>query len=324
MTQAEITALLNTLPDEWIESAVSPQKREPVSLLRTVPAVAACMIVLIAAAVYPRMKGHTPPRVPETAAVTAETGTTEQTETVETGQDGPETEKISGTAISSGTASAAESGETAAPQTGLTGAATDSTGFSVTMTSRSTSRQLSTETTERTESGSRTASDSAVYETTIIYETLSDPDMTDESALSTDVVIPLYRWGGDIEESAAEMNTAYARFAMFTAETPDPVLAAAGLSDFDFSQYDCLVLHLQTNCEEIALTGIRTERNLTALTVSCLDAAAIREKYGVLYALAVPKSLNIQPENCRADFAHLTDREVFRSRVTNSLILELS
>lgn len=323
MTQAEITALLNTLPDEWIESAAAPRKRNRISLLRTVPAVAACLIVLVAAAVYPRMKGHTPPRVPETTAVTAETGTTAQTET----------EKKSGTAVSSGTASAAESGETADPQTGLTAAATDSAASSATAASCSTSRQQSTVTTAKTESvsGSRTtetsAESTAESVTTMVYETLSDPDITEEGTAPwscSTALIRLYRQGGDIEESAAEMNTVYARFEMYTAETPDPVLTAAGLSDFDFTQYDCLVLHLQTNCEEIALTGIRTERDLTVLTVSCLDAAAIKEKYGVLYALAVPKSLNILPEGCRAEFAHLTDREVFRSRVTNSLILELS
>ena len=322
MTQAEITALLNTLPDEWIESAAAPRKRNRISLLRTVPAVAACMIVLIAAAVYPRLKGHTPPRVPETDAVTAETGTTAQTET----------EKISGTAVSSGTASAAESGETAVPQTGLTGASEDSAASSATAVSRSTSRQQSTVTTAKTESvsGSRTTENSAESTaksvTTMVYETLSDPDKTEEGTAPwscSTALIRLYRQGGDIEESAAEMNTVYARFEMYTAETPDPVLTAAGLSDFDFSQYDCLLLHIQTNCTDAAVTACRLEQNGLVLTVSCLDAPSYQDKDGILFLLQLPKSLHIRVTDCRAEYQHLTDRAAYLSRLTDTLVLNL-
>ena len=64
--------LMNTLPDEMIVTAVHAEyrrKRMPVYLL---PAAAACLVIGLAAAVYPKLRMHTP-EVTEPPAVTAET-----------------------------------------------------------------------------------------------------------------------------------------------------------------------------------------------------------------------------------------------------------
>lgn len=73
MNRQDLTELLNALPDEWIDSAAEPeipQKRTHFRLWVT--GIAACLAVLIAAAVYPKLRVQVPGRI-ETTAVTSET-----------------------------------------------------------------------------------------------------------------------------------------------------------------------------------------------------------------------------------------------------------
>lgn len=77
--------LLEDLPDDLIESAAEPeQSRRPVFLRYAVPAIAACMVIVLAAVIYPKLRTVTPERTEESSFTTAVT-TAQPAETVITG-----------------------------------------------------------------------------------------------------------------------------------------------------------------------------------------------------------------------------------------------
>ena len=77
--------LLEDLPDDLIESAAEPeQSRRPVFLRYAIPAIAACMVIVIAAVIYPKLKTVTPERTEE-SAFTAAVTTLQPAETLITG-----------------------------------------------------------------------------------------------------------------------------------------------------------------------------------------------------------------------------------------------
>lgn len=77
--------LLEDLPDDLIESAAEPeQSRRPVFLRYAIPAIAACMVIVIAAVIYPKLRTVTPERTEESSFTTAVT-TLQPAETLITG-----------------------------------------------------------------------------------------------------------------------------------------------------------------------------------------------------------------------------------------------
>ncbi len=68
-----ILKLLEDLPDDLIESAAEPEpRRNPVFLRYAVPAIAACMVIVLAAVIYPKLRTETPERTEE-SVISAET-----------------------------------------------------------------------------------------------------------------------------------------------------------------------------------------------------------------------------------------------------------
>ncbi len=320
MSQAEITALLNSLPDEWIDSAAAPQKRKPISLLRTVPAIAACLAVLIAAAVYPRLRGTTPPRVPETTAAVTQSVTTSVTES---GQSTSQTGQPSGTV------------PTTASETGLSDSQSASAVFTTETTASGSSSGQQTAVTTGTavttvpDSASRTTTTTTGQESTGTEHTTIEWDLTGE-CISTEetvpysvpvVTIPLRRWEDITDEVLMLPNTVTADFRLFTALPQEDDLPEWLPPDFDFAENDCLVVSFESNCADLAVTGIRLEGDSAVLAVSCLDAVGYQDGFICCYTLKIPKNLNINRKRFRAEYRHMTDDAVFRGLVKEYLIL---
>lgn len=329
MTQAEITALLNTLPDEWIESAVSPQKREPVSLLRTVPAVAACLIVLVAAVLYPKLRRQTPGRTVQTTAATERMQTTASVQGTEPSSDaqqitGTQPTALTGTAADdlplTGTTASTEQTQTTASgsgsgqQTVPTG--TGSSSVSVIFTENTVTGP---DVTEETHAASSRTDSTRPEDTGQLCDTTVNQDATSAySAPAETCLIPVFRSSGDVWEAAVPANTVTVDFSM-----PQESDGLYVPPDFEFSQYDCLLVHIQTNCTDAAVTACRLEEDGLVLTVSCLDAPSYQDKDGILFLLQLPKSLHIRVTDCRAEYQHLTDRAEYLSRLTDTLVLNL-
>ena len=67
MKELEFMELLSELPPEYIEAAAGPQKPRRTIFRKVygIPAIAACLVVIIAAAIYPRLRVEKPEQVPE-------------------------------------------------------------------------------------------------------------------------------------------------------------------------------------------------------------------------------------------------------------------
>ena len=66
--------LLEDLPDDLIESAADPEpNRRPVFLRYAIPAIAACMVIVFSAVIYPKLKTEKPERQDDSSAVTETT-----------------------------------------------------------------------------------------------------------------------------------------------------------------------------------------------------------------------------------------------------------
>lgn len=80
MNDTDLLAMLDAIPDEFILSAAKPQKR-PVHLRYGISALAACLLLVLAAAVYPKLRAQSPPVSPPPAETTITTTPTETTAT---------------------------------------------------------------------------------------------------------------------------------------------------------------------------------------------------------------------------------------------------
>lgn len=105
MNADALYTLLNDLPDDYITAAAGTHKQSRRPLYMIVPALAACITLLIAAAVYPKLKTQQPER--KDPVFTAETTAPQTTEAVTT--EAPAEEPPAETAV--------RTAETAAPRT---------------------------------------------------------------------------------------------------------------------------------------------------------------------------------------------------------------
>ncbi len=78
MNAERFMELMNTLPDDMIDTAVHAEYRRRPKLMRFLPAIAACLVIGIFAAVYPKLRIQTP-EITEPPAATVITETTAQT-----------------------------------------------------------------------------------------------------------------------------------------------------------------------------------------------------------------------------------------------------
>lgn len=122
MNRQDLTELLNALPDEWIDSAAEPEIPQKHTHFRLwVTGIAACLAVLIAAAVYPKLRVQEPGRI-VTTAVTSGT-TASQVSSLTTAS---ETSQITQTGTPAVTALPVTSGS-AVTETGTVSAETERT-----------------------------------------------------------------------------------------------------------------------------------------------------------------------------------------------------
>lgn len=70
MNGEELYALLQDLPDDFITEAVVPYRKRRISLHVIIPAIAACLAVIIAAAVYPKIRMQKPDITADPAIIT--------------------------------------------------------------------------------------------------------------------------------------------------------------------------------------------------------------------------------------------------------------
>ena len=294
--------LLTDISDEYIVSAANPHIR-PIHWYQ-VTAIAAGIVLLIAAAVYPKLRIQIPePTEPPAATVTTETPAHDTAETTAV--------TVYTTAVSRTTAHSA-AGTTAIPVLTETVPVPETNPDPV-------QTDIQTENRQETEQA---------IVTTVMTET--------EPQQSETMTVPL--WKGNTLCSASEIiideePNFSCLFRRFPFEQPDPFFALDGQyeilreefsipQDFDLTQEPLLDITIITGYKNTAVTGCRYTQNGLNLTVSYLKTDEI-SAYTVRYAIPLPENLTVEPQNCTVEYVAVTDESEYQALLTDSLCFEL-
>ena len=288
--------LMNTLPDEMIVKAVHAEykrKRMPVYLL---PAAAACLVIGLAAAVYPKLRMQTP-EVTEPPAVTAETTSPVMTAPVTT---------VSKQAVTTGT-------ETARTQT--TAAATV-TVYTTAVTEPAETEPVETEPPET--DISVTLTDAAVETTVLTEQHIETTDCSVIPVIIEDPAIEVPLWKGIVmyPESVANPHL-YSRFSVSTGDMDAWGRTLYGIpQDYDLTQNRCLLIDIDTAYSNAVIIGCQSVPN--GLTL--IDGTAMNKT--IHYAMPIPDDMTLEPDNCNADYLEMTDEELIQEMEKDKLKLK--
>ena len=322
MNPTAFSELLADISDEYIASAAKPHSKSV--RWYQISAVAACIVLLIAAAVYPKLRMQTPEitEPPESAAEII-TSTTSVPELAEHSETRTATSPIQTTFNS----------VTAAVNTTASG--TDSA--AVTETDASTAAE-SPETAAYTETEpnkvDQPISTETPQTTTPAITEPTQPMTTEPQPVTYE--FPLWKGSGQSPESFPEEPTPMisVRFRIFpddadeylpgTNSDNDYLLEAYGIpSEYDLTQHQCLLIELDAYMYQDA-TVIDGEymNNGLHLKIACLQDTHY-DNSEIHFALPIPDDLILEPENCTADYLILTDETEYQALVTDSLTIEL-
>ncbi len=293
--------LMNTLPDEMIVTAVHAEykrKRMPVYLL---PAAAACLVIGLAAAVYPKLRMHTP-EVTEPPAVTAETTSPVMTAPVTT---------LSKQAVTTGT-------ETARTQT--TAAATV-TVYTTAVTEPAETEPVETEPPET--DISVTSTDAAVETPAFTEQHIETTTHSVIPVIIEDPVIEVPLWKGIVmyQESVAEPHL-NSFFALSPNDMDVWMRSLFGISqDYDLTQNRCLLITIDTAYSNAVIIGCKQVPNGLTLIVAYLEDGKELNKT-IHYAIPLPDNMTLEPDNCNADYLEMTDEELIQEMEKEKLELK--
>ena len=302
MNPITFSEILTDIPDSFIESAAEPHSK-PIRWYQ-ISAAAACIVLLIAAAVYPKLRMQTP-EITEPPAATVTTETTVQN-TAET------------TAVTMYTTAVRQDA------THQTPAETVSQTVTETVTDAFTD-PVETQTDSVSELQPQT--EPTMISTAITETVQQQPDT---------MTVPL--WKGSVSGSPSdiildEIPDFSCLFRRLPLEQPDPFFEISSQyellreefsipQDFDLTKEPLLDITIITGYKNTAVTGCRYTQNGLNLTVSYLKTNEISE-YTVRYAIPLPDNLTVEPENCTAEYVALTDEDAYQALLTDSLSFEL-
>lgn len=304
MNPKSFLGMMSDISDEYIVSAANPHSKS--IHWYQVSAIAACIVLLISAAIYPKLRMQTPDITePPAAIVTTET-----------------------------------TAQTAAETTTMTVYATYTTAVRQDATHQTTAETVSQTVTETVTDA---FTDPVETQTDSVSELQPQTEPTMISTAITETVqqqpetmtVPL--WKGSVSSPSEliidEEPNFSCLFRSFPFEQPDPFFEIPSQydrlreefsipQDFDLTQEPLLDITIITGYKDTAVTGCRYTQNGLNLTVSYLKTNEISE-YTVRYAIPLPENLTVEPENCTVEYVALTDESEYQALLTDSLSFEL-
>lgn len=304
MNPTTFLGMMSDISDEYIVSAANPHSKS--IHWYQVSAIAACIVLLISAAIYPKLRMQTPEITePPAAIVTTET-----------------------------------TAQTAAETTTMTVYATYTTAVRQDATHQTTAATVSQTVTETVTDA---FTDPVETQTDSVSELQPQTEPTMISTAITETVqqqsetmtVPL--WKGSVSSPSEillnEPQNFNCLFRRFPFEQPDPFFEIPSRydrlreefsipQDFDLTQEPLLDITIITGYKDTAITGCHYTQNGLKLTVSYLKTNEISE-YTVRYAIPLPENLTVEPENCTVEYVALTDESEYQVLLTDSLSFEL-
>lgn len=319
MNPTTFSELLTDISDEYIVSAANPHNKS----IRwyQVSAIAACIVLLISAAIYPKLRIQTPeitaPLESMTEVITTTTTAPEfaghsETQTITSLI---QTAVSSVTATVNTTASAAVSAAITEIDTSVqTDASTDAKPPQTDVTIYTDSQKTDAPITQTAVTIETTALTEQHIETTthsVIPVIIEDPT----------IEIPLWKGMVEYPESTHEEHL-YCRFSFSTDDMDAWMRTRYGIpQDFDLTQNQCLLIEIDTAYSDAVIIGCRQTPNGLTLIVAYLDDGITLNKT-IHYAMPIPDDMTLEPDNCNANYLELTDEELIQEMEKDKLKLK--
>ena len=312
MNAERFMELMNTLPDDMIVTAVHAEYRRRPKLMRFLPAIAACLVIGIFAAVYPKLRMQTPEITePPAATVTAET----------TAQTAAETTAVTvyTTAVSMKTTH-----RTTAETVSQTAAETVTDAEAVTDAVTEQEQVLTVPETPIQPETAPPPVTTAIL--TVTAETTEAPIQDAPESFHVDApeeptfTLPVITGPWQKENSApSDWPEPYIRF-YFVRSTPDDRGYMLD-SRYDPAHQQYIVVKVWADYTDAALCGGTMTPSGLQLHFVCLrppDSTVI-----LYYAIPLPDGYDILPEDCRAEYTVVNDSDIFQEKQTDQPMIDV-
>ncbi len=319
MNPTAFSELLADISDEYIASAAKPHSK-PIRWYQ-ISAVAACIVLLIAAAVYPKLRIQTPEitEPPESAAEII-TSTTSVPELAEHSETQTATLPIQST-YASVTATVNTTASVAASATVTEPAASVQTDVPTATNPAQTDAAVVTDPPK---------TDIPITETAVTIETTAFTEQhietTDSSgipAIIEDPTIEVPLWKGIImyPESVAKPHLD-SHVSLCTGDIDAWMRSLFGIpQDYDLTQNRCLLITIDTAYSDAVIIGCRQTPNGLTLIVAYLEDGTKLNKT-IHYAMPIPDNMTLDPDNCNANYLEMTDEELIQEMEKEKLELK--
>lgn len=303
MNPEQFILMMNDLPDSVIDSANSPVVRPKHKIGYMIPAVAACFIALISAAVYPKLRIQTPEITePPAAIVTAET----------TAQTTAETTAVTGysTAVSMKT-------------THRTTADTVSQIVTKTVTSAPvTQGSGSVQTVSVVQNGTK-----PITETVLQTETKPNTDVTDQTTINPNenettqaepiieqsISVPVLRAEPVLTEANQEAQEVTCKFHEATEE--DLRTWGDEAIRFDRSAYKLICATISGYCQDAVIVRGTIMSDDCQLLIAYLNEHNVSDPIEVRYLMAFPIEMEIQVDNLHTNMSQVLGETFFQTLI---------
>lgn len=332
MNPEEFIKMMNDLPDEMIDSANDSRIEHRRKIWYIIPTVAACFAVLLMAAIYPRIRVQ----VPNIRSESVISGTTTQPVTNSAISGSTDTSaaysdtKISGTALSSTDNSSLTTDSSAKTSVTETVTRTEPPAFLTTVTPAETSALLTTVTPIEPPAFSTEIPCETMCSTTqCSCKTMNDTTYTTMLCATTRETLPwqptgeVPLWKGIIghTETGSEPHL-FCRFMTCTKEADDWTRQKYGIpKEFDFTQNQCLLIEIVTEYSNAVLIDCKSTNRGLHFTVAYLKINTAKKQI-IRYAMPIPDSFAIGPENCDANYIEITDEAQLQAMETDRLVIK--
>lgn len=313
MNAVTFSQILTDLPDEIVERAAKPSYGKPV-LRYSLPAAAAGIVLLIAAAVWPKLRtdlpGVTEPPVQTAVTTAAVTSEAAQAVTVNTY-----------TAVTNALTSAANTQATGTQTDAAQTAAATVTVYTTAVTERqeTTARQAETAApaTPTTESCDVPASEGTDSSPGTIDESVRPAAETTVQTASLRETVPFWQNIRSVPTSAYMETYLNASFRLCPQDANDRLRFLYGIpDDYDLTQHRCLLVNIDSGYTSAAVLSGEMTPDGFVLKVAFLDQYP--NQAGVAGAIPLPDAFMLDPEQCRLESVIVKDETEFREMITKT------
>ena len=309
MNPITFSEILTDIPDSFIESAAEPHSK-PIRWYQ-ISAAAACIVLLIAAAVYPKLRIQTSEITePPAAIVTTET----------TAQNTAETTAVT---VYTTAVSQKATHRTTAESSGVT-AERDTPTQTYTITEDEPDQTDAAVVTDPPKTDiSITATAVAIETTALTEQHIETTDNSDIPVIIEEPTIEIPLWKGMVEypESVSKPHL-YSRFFRGTGDMDAWMRTLYGIpQDYDLTQKHCLLVEIDTAYSNAVIIGCKPVPNGLTLIVAYLDDGKELNKT-IHYAMPIPDNMTLEPDNCNADYLEMTNEELIQEMEKDKLKLK--